>query len=153
MSKTAVGLFERPGVAEQVVHDLDATAFPRSEIRVLGEPRGMSGDGATSTPRIDFEVGLNKELAAIGASDREANAYVRGVRRGGVLVFATGSNEAVDYAVEIMNRHDATVLDELAGGQPELTSTVGQNMTPILEGALQTGRISQPGGGARMFVW
>ncbi|MGD0776093.1 MAG: hypothetical protein ABSC05_25030 [Candidatus Solibacter sp.] len=153
MSKTAVGLFERPEVAEQVVHDLDASAFPRNEIRVLGEPRGMEGDGATSTPRIDFEVGLNKELAAIGASDREANAYVRGVRRGGVLVFATGSNEAVDHAVEIMNRHDATVLDELAGGQLELASTVGQNMTPILEGSLQTGRISQPGGGARMFVW
>jgi hypothetical protein len=153
MSKTAVGLFERPGVAEQVVHELDASAFPRSEVRVLGEPRGMEGDGAKSTPRIDFEVGLNKELAAIGASDREANAYVRGVRRGGVLVFATGSNEAVDHAVEIMNRHDATVLEELAGGQLELASTVGENMTPILEGSLQTGRISQPGGGARMFVW
>jgi hypothetical protein len=59
----------------------------------------------------------------------------------------------VDHAVEIMNRHDATVLEELAGGQLELASTVGENMTPILEGSLQTGRISQPGGGARMFVW
>ena len=71
MSKTAVGLFEHPGVADQVVHDLDARAFPRNEIRILGEPREMSGDGVTSIPRTDFEVGLNRELKAIGASDRE----------------------------------------------------------------------------------
>jgi hypothetical protein len=30
MSKTAVGLFENPGVADQVVHDLEASAFPRA---------------------------------------------------------------------------------------------------------------------------
>ena len=59
MSKTAVGLFEHPSVAEQVVHDLEVSGFPRNEIRVLGEPREMSSDGATSTPRTDFEVGLN----------------------------------------------------------------------------------------------
>jgi len=153
MSKTAVGLFERPGVAEQVVHDLDASAFPRSEIRVLGEPRDMTGDGVASTPRTDFEVGLNRELTAIGASDREAKAYVQGVRRGGVLVFATGSIEEVDNAARIMNRHDAIELEELVGSRPEIVSPVGQSMTPIFEGSPQTGRISQPGGGARMFVW
>jgi hypothetical protein len=75
------------------------------------------------------------------------------VRRGGVLVFATGSNEAVDRAVEIMNRHNAIELEELIGGAPEIANAVGQNMTPVFEGSLQTGRISQRGGGARMFVW
>jgi len=153
MSKTAVGLFDRPGVAEQVAQDLDASAFPRSAVRILGEPRGMSGDGVTSTPRTDFEVGLSRELTAIGATDREANAYVQGVRRGGVLVFATGSNEAVDRAAEIMNRHNAIELEELIGGAPEIANAVGKNMTPVFEGSPQTGRISQPGGGARMFVW
>jgi hypothetical protein len=153
MSKTAVGLFEHPSVAEQVVHDLEVSGFPRNEIRVLVEPREMSSDGATSTPRTDFEVGLNKELTAIGASDREADAYVRGVRRGGVLVFATGHNEAVDHAAGIMNRHYAIELDEFIGSRPEVANAVGQNMTPVFEGSLQTGRISQRGGGARMFVW
>jgi hypothetical protein len=56
-----------------------------------------------STPRIDFEVNLNRELTAIGASDREADTCVQGVRRGGVLVLATGSNEQVDNAATIMN--------------------------------------------------
>jgi hypothetical protein len=153
MAKTAVGLFEHPGVAQQVVHDLDASAFPRNEIRILGEPREMSGDGISSTPRTDFEVGLNRELTAIGANEREANAYVQGVRRGGVLVFATGSNEAVANAADIMNRYDALELEELIGRRPQIGSTAGENMTPILDSSPQTGRISQPGGGARMFVW
>ena len=71
-----------------------------------------------STPRIDFEVGFNRELTAIGASGREADAYVQVVRRGGVLVLATGSNEQVDNAATIMNRHDAMELAELTGSRP-----------------------------------
>ena len=44
MSKTAVGLFQNPSVADQVVQDLVASAFPRNEVRILGEPREMPGD-------------------------------------------------------------------------------------------------------------
>jgi hypothetical protein len=76
MSKTAVGLFEHPEAVDPIVHDLDAVAFPRGGIRIIGEPRGMERDGLMSTPRIDFEVNLNRELTAIGASNREADAYV-----------------------------------------------------------------------------
>jgi len=153
MSKTAVGLFEQPGVVDQVVRDLDASAFPRDKIRIIGKPRGMEGDGVTSTPRIDFEVSFNRELTAIGASAREADAYVQGVRRGGVLVLATGSNEQVETAATIMNRHDAMELAELTGSRPETLSVPRENMTPMLDGSPQAGRIRQPGGGARMFVW
>ena len=153
MSKTAVGLFENPGVADQVVHDLDARAFPRNEIHILGEPREMSGDGVTSIPRTDFEVGLDRELKTIGASEREANAYVQGVRRGGVLVFATGSNEQVDSAAEIMNRHGAVEVEELNGREPNTGSMIDENMPAIHDISPQTGRIRQSGGGARMFVW
>jgi hypothetical protein len=66
MSKTTVGLFQNPSVANQVVQDLDASAFPRNEVRILGEPREMPGDGTMSTPRLDFEVGLNRELRQSG---------------------------------------------------------------------------------------
>lgn len=113
----------------------------------------MERDGLMTTPRIDFEVNLNRELAAIGASNREADAYVQGVRRGGVLVLATGSNERVDQAATIMNKHAAMELAEFAGSRPEDLSVSGENMTPMLDLLPQTGRIAQPGGGARMFVW
>jgi hypothetical protein len=60
----------------------------------------------------------------------------------------------VDQAAEIMNRHDAVEVQELIGSDPHNTeSLVGETMTPKLDGSAQTGRISQPGGGARMFVW
>jgi hypothetical protein len=153
MSKTAVGLFENPGVADQVVHDLDASAFPRNEIRILGEPRDMAVTGIMSTPHTDFEVGLDRELKAIGASDREANAYVQGARRGGVLVFATGSNAEVDNAAEIMNRHGAIEVEELIGREPDTGSMVDENMPAVHDISAQTGRTRQSGGGARMFVW
>jgi hypothetical protein len=153
MSKTAVGLFEHSDLAHQVVHDLETGAFPQGEIRILGESRDMSVDGVMSTPRTDFEVSLNRELQAIGANGQEAIAYVKGVRRGGLLVFATGSIEQVDNAAEIMNRHGAIDVEKLVGNEPDVASMAGENMTPVHESSNQTGRISQPGGGARMFVW
>lgn len=113
----------------------------------------MSVDGPMSTPRTDFEVGLNRELKAIGVDAQEAIAYVEGVRRGGVLVFATGSTEEIDNAAKIMNRHGAIEVETLVGSEPNVGSMDGENMTPVHESSNQTGRISQPGGGARMFVW
>jgi hypothetical protein len=35
-------LFDNQNVADQVVHDLDARAYPRSEIRILKEPEAFS---------------------------------------------------------------------------------------------------------------
>jgi len=160
MSKTAVGLFENPGVADQVAHDLGASGFPRDQIRILREPLDMAVTGVTSIPHTDFEVGLDRELRAIGASEWEANAYVQEVRRGGVLVFATRSNEEVDDAAEIMNRHGAIKVEELMGREPGNARTVGAglplshdaNMPPVHD-TTQTGRIRQGGDGVRMFVW
>ena len=153
MSKTAVGLFENPVLADQVVHDLEVSGFPRDDVRVLSEPRDMEVTGVMSTPRTDFEVDLGRELKAIGASEWEAKAYVQGVRRGGVLVFATGSNEKVDNAAEIMNRYFAIEVEELIGREPNHGGMISENVPLEHESRVQTGRIRQTGGGARMFVW
>jgi hypothetical protein len=153
MSKTAVGLFQNAGVANEVVHDLKSSAFPRREVRVLGESRDMPVTGVLSTPHTDFETGLDRQLRAVGASGPEASAYVRGVRRGGVLVFATGSTEAVDDAADVMNRHYAMKVEELTGQAPDTGGLTEETMAPIFDDSSQTGRVRQSGGGARMFVW
>ncbi len=153
MSKTAVGLFENPGLADQVVHDLEASGFPRNDVRILSEPRDMAVTGVMSTPRTDFEVGLDRELKTIGANEWEAKAYVQGVRRGGVLVFANGSDEKIEAAAEIMNRHSPMEVEELTGDEPHLLDTIGEGVPPVHDSPVQTGRIRQRGGGARMFVW
>ena len=153
MSKTAVGLFENPGVADQVVRDLEASGFPEKDVRILSESLDMPGSGVMGIPNIDFEVSLNRDLRKIGASGPEAEAYVKGVRRGGVLVFASGSNERIDTAAEIMNRHSPIDVEELTGGELDLPSTTGENVTPTQTRSVQTGRVRQSGGGARVFAW
>ena len=153
LPKTAVGLFENPGLADQVVRDLEASGFPRDDVRILSESLDMPGSGAMGIPNIDFEVGLNRDLRKIGASGPEAETYVKGVRCGGVLVFASGSDQRIDAAAEIMNRHSHEEVEELTGGELGLPSTTGENATPTGGSSVQTGRVRQAGGGARVFAW
>ena len=153
MPKTAVGLFENPDLADQVVRDLEASGFPEKDVRILSESLDMPSSGAMGIPNIDFEVSLDRDLRTIGASGPEAEAYIKGVRRGGALVFASGSDQRIDAAAEIMNRHSPVEAEELTGGELNLPSTTGENVTPTQAGSVQTGRVRQAGGGARVFAW
>jgi hypothetical protein len=153
MSKTAVGLFENPGAADQVVRDLEASGFPRNDVRILSESLDMPSSGAMAIPSIDFEVSLNRDLRKIGASGPEAEVYVKGVRRGAVLVFASGSDQRIDAAADIMNRHSPVEVEELTGAELDLPKTTGENATPTGGSSVQTGRVRQAGGGARVFSW
>lgn len=153
MSRTAVGLFENPMVAEQVVHDLEVSGFPRNNVRVLKEPMDMPVTGVMSTPRTDFQVELNRDLRKIGANEQEAKAYVEGVRRGGVLVFASGPDEKIEAAAEIMNRHRPVEVEELTGGELDLPGTTGEKAPRAHDSSVLTGQSRQAGGGARMFAW
>jgi hypothetical protein len=112
----------------------------------------MPNTGALGIPNIDFEVSLNRDLRDIEASGPEAEAYVKGVRRGGVIVFANGSNERIDAATAIMNRHSPIEVEELTGDL-DLPNTKGENVTPTGDDSVQTGRVRQSSGGARVFTW
>ncbi len=153
MAKTAVGLFENSGLADEVVRDLETTGFPRKDIRVLGEPREMAGTGLMSTPRTDFEVDLIRDLTAFGVLEADAESYVQGVRRGGIMVFATSSSEKADAAAEIMNRHGAVEIEEISASRPELPNADPGRATLARDISIQTGRFRSPGSGARLFVW
>lgn len=154
MAKTAVGLFENPGSADEVVRDLVASGFPQNDVRVLGEPQEMAGSGMMSIPHTDFEVDLIRELRTIGAAEVDAEAYVEGVRRGGIMVFATGSGEKADAAAEIMNRHRAVEIEELSASEPHLPGTHRDDqLARGRNSSVQVGRFRSPGSGARMFVW
>lgn len=152
MPKTAVGLFKNPGDVKDVVREVEAVGLPRNEIRTLGEPLNLGLDGVLSIGRIDFEVDLFRELSRMGASRAEAEAYVNGVRRGGVLVFATGPDEKVDRAAEIMNRHGAVETEENRALEPHLHTSIHSGGTAVHE-PVQAGRLRQSGGGAAFFVW
>ena len=152
MAKTAVGLFTSPDVAEIVARDLVALGFPKNEVRTLREPLDLPGNGLMSTPHTDFEVGLERELTAIGATVREANAYARGTRHGGTLVFATGSHKEVEDAAEVMNCAGALEVEKLTGKEPSAI-VIDKDPPSVPDSPEQAGRIRGSGSGARVFVW
>lgn len=153
MSKTAVGLFENPNLADQVVHDLEASGFPRNDVRILSEPRNMEVTGMMSTPRTDFQAALRRDLRTIGATEPEVEAYVQELGRGGVLVFASGLDEKIEAAAEIMNRHSPLGVEELTGGELHLPSATGESMPSVYSSSVHAGRNGRyPGAGARVYV-
>jgi hypothetical protein len=113
MPKTVVGLFENAQIVDDAVREIEALGFPRQEVRTMREPANFDVTGVMSFPRLDFEVDLNRELTRIGATIPEAQAYVEGLRRGGALAFATGPDEKVDAAGNIMNRLGAMEVEEI----------------------------------------
>jgi len=144
MAKTAVGLFENSGLVDGVVRDLESNGILREDIRVLSEPVEIAGEGLLSTPHEDFEVDLTHDLIAFGVVKADAEAYVEGVRRGGVLVFATG--QKAEDAADIMNRHGAVGIEKVSGAPPVLP-----NIDHDPSG--KSGGSSSASSGARMFVW
>ena len=153
MAKTAVGLFENSGLVDGVVRDLTAKGFLQKDIRVLGEPLEMPGSGLMSTPHTDFEVDLIRDLAAFGVVEADAEAYVQGVRRGGVMVFATGPGEKADKAADIMNSHGAVEIEKISAPRPALPNAEIGEEIPVHDPSTQTGRVRSSGSGARLFVW
>jgi hypothetical protein len=119
----------------------------------LKEPVEMAGSGLMSTPHTDFEVGLTRDLTAFGVLEGDAEAYVQGVPRGGVMVFATGLGTKADTATEIMNRHGAVESEEISAMQPQFSTSDQGEATPVHAPSVQIGRVRAPGSGARMFVW
>jgi hypothetical protein len=153
MTHTAVGLFNNSGFAEEVVNDLKAIGIAADDVRVLAEPRYMHVNGVLGTPEIDFCTELTCDLRAMGATEDEVQTYVRGIRDGGVLVFATGSLEQVEKSAEVMNRHQGTKVEELTGAEAVLHAVAHESAIPAHGYSVQTGRVRHSGGGARVFVW
>ncbi len=153
MPKTTVGLFENPGLVDDVVREIEALGFPRRDVRSLEEPATFEVTGVMSFPRLDFEVDSIRELTRIGATNAEAQSYVEGLRRGGALVFATGSDEKLEAAADIMNRHGAVEIEKTSGPEPQLPGVVRKGMTPVRDSPVMAGRLRQSGGGACLFVW
>jgi hypothetical protein len=153
MTKTAVGLFENPSSVDEVVRDLEASGFPSEDVRVLGEPREMTGSGLMNTPHNDFEVELTRDLTMFGVIEADAEAYVQGVRRGGMMIFATGPGEKADAATGIMNRHGAVEIEEISAQAPHLPSADLGDIASSRGTSVQAGRFRSPSTGARLFVW
>jgi len=115
--RTALGSLSRKGrdrvldrsstliIAGRALVSVPAPCIPPNDICILRELLDMAGSGVMSIPNIGFEMSLTWELRTTGASGPGAETYIKGVQGGGVLLFATGSNEKMYIAADIMNRH------------------------------------------------
>lgn len=152
MARTAVGFFENQGSATQVAAEINAAGVASTEIHVLTDPIDLPVKGSLSSPHTDFMASLCRDLREMGATNEEANAYVKGVENGGALVMASGSAEQVSAAASIMNQHNASDVEQLAGLEPALPAT-HLGFGAARRESIFAGRIRQSGGGARIFVW
>jgi hypothetical protein len=152
MAETAVGLFEHAGTADAVVDALRESGVPSTGIRIVSKPTGMSVDSATSTPSIDFAAGLAQDLSSMGATEPECEAYLDGLRRGGVLVFATGTHAQAETSAGIMNSHGPSELAEFAGAVPSLPG-IHQGDGGGHDITLKAERSRAKSEGARVFTW
>jgi len=92
-------------------------------------------------------------LTAFGVVEGDAEAYIQGLRRGGVMVFATGTGKNADQAAEIMNCHGALEIEEISAPRPALPNAEIGDEIPVRDPSTQTGRVRSGGSGARLFVW
>lgn len=153
MAETAVGLFEHAGTADAVLEALRANGIPTNGIRTVSKPVDMPVESATSTPSIDFAAAFAQDLRSMGATDRESEAYLAGVRRGNVLVFATGSSAQAETAVSVMNAYEPIEIEEFAGAVPALSGVHGKEIAAHDNISLGSDHARAKTEGARVFSW
>ena len=152
MAETAVGMFQHRGTADAVLEELRVNGIPSSGIRSIAMPLGMTSEGATATPSVDFAAALSKDLRAMGASLEECESYVDGVKRGNVLIFATGTEDEADAAAAVMDDFEPVALEEFAGVAPALPAAHVGNVTANAI-SIKEDRSRAKADGARVFSW
>src|SRR4030095_14610983 len=106
MAKTLVALYDTFTDAEQVVQELIADGFSRSDIH-LALDHTKSRTAHTSSIEWDsaYEgANLLDTLVDLGVPYDEAQAYAEGVRRGGALVVVESSDDRAERGMEILRR-------------------------------------------------
>jgi uncharacterized protein (TIGR02271 family) len=122
MTKTLVALYETVTTAEQVVQELIADGFARSDIHLaLDHTTSHAAHNATGVQEAAYEgAHVVETLADLGVPYDEAFAYTEGVRRGGALVVVESSEERAERGMAILQRlHPVNIHERTAQWQQE----------------------------------
>src|SRR5262245_15069171 len=106
MAKTLVALYDTFTDAEQVVQELIADDFSRSDMHLaLDHTKSLTAHTSSVEWDSAYEgANLFDTLADLGVPYDEANAYTEGVRRGGTLVVVESSDDRAERGMEILRR-------------------------------------------------
>ena len=153
MAKTLVGLFDDQQKAEAVIRELANAGFPQSDIRciTLHGPTSGSGD-------------IQNNLMKAGVPSEEVSHYSGEIQNGKSVLVLKTSNEAVQGAVNVLERNGAKDLDQrrssttagIAGDQITGSSRGDGSSTkttiPVVEEELKVGKREIQAGGFRIYT-
>jgi len=91
MTKLTIGLFEEHNEAKAALKDLANSGFDRKTIEVVES----------------YKSSLDRDLQKQGVPQRDAQAYVSGVKSGDTLLYLLTEDNRSELAREILNRHGA----------------------------------------------
>jgi len=114
--------------------------------------------------RSEEEVALRQEdlLAARNTFSQDAQSLKSKISRSfneqlaAIEVVPTTncpSHGPPNSASDIMNRHGALQVEELAGKEPDTAATIDREARLVYARSSQADEVCQSAGGARMFVW
>ncbi|HYD94793.1 MAG TPA: YsnF/AvaK domain-containing protein [Noviherbaspirillum sp.] len=119
MENTVVGVYDSYAQAQNVMNELLASGFSRSDVQLSPESdRAATGDTTTTTTDQHSGSGIGHFFRSLfGMDDDEdrthGDMYSEAVRRGHcVLTVNAASDEQRERAVEVMNRFDPVDIDE-----------------------------------------
>jgi stress response protein YsnF len=122
MAKKIVALYDDWNQAQAAVDDLTSSGFKQSQVKLIGkEDVGeyskyveSEPEGAGGREEEGFFSSLWHSLFGSSVSERDATYYGEGARRGGTVVTVDVSEEMVEEATGILNRHDPVDVDQRA---------------------------------------
>src|SRR5450830_1506606 len=152
MQHTLIAVFDNRNDAQAAKDELYAAGFSGAEIR-QNEAAGTSpaGSPGTATQQNDtgFGAGIRHFFADLfGADDTQGSRYADAVARGQhVLTLVTISEQEVERAADIVERHGPVDIDEEASGQ-SLTGAQLAGGTAAAAGAGLSAGMSQQSAGS-----
>ena len=153
MAKTVVGLFDDRQKTQAVIHELGNAGFPESGFHCLT----VHGDNGESSD-------IPNDLIRAGVPSEEVSHYSGEVQNGKSVLVLQTSNEAVQAAVNVLERNGAKDLDQRRGSA---TAAIGGDQTtglgrsdagstkttiPVVEEELKVGKREIQAGGFRIYT-
>ena len=168
MNRTVVGIFDDRTTANKAVEELVSSGFARTQIEINANDSftsdAASGNAAlTRRTQESHGGGIGGWFRRmIGDDDHHDGAYYdEAVRRGGTAVCVHSSENDVDRAVDILDRHGAVDVDSRVqswkqqgykGFDTDVDSERDvERHIPVVQEELQVGKRTVDRGGVRVF--
>jgi uncharacterized protein (TIGR02271 family) len=156
--RTVAALYDTLEKAEAAVGALVAGGFERGSIDVTANTE----TGAVGRP-VQEHGFWHSITSMFDSDDDDAHVYGEGIRRGGTLVTVHTTEQEVDDAIEILDAHDPTNVEDSARGwqaegwskpaaatAPLTTGVQGEEVIPVVEEQLVVGKREVDRGNVRV---